>query len=209
MAVKQLLVLLACWWLLCSALSAAEEVDYVRDIKPILQKRCVTCHGPLRQKGQLRLDTAAMALQDGESGPAIVPGNSDESYLFERITEQPDSRMPPSDEGAALKPDQIASIKAWIDQGAKAPKEPTPADPRKHWSYLPPLKPRPPQLADASWARNPIDAFIEAEHQKHDLTPSGPANRHVLLRRVQLDLIGLPPTRAHLHAFLNESSAEA
>ncbi len=205
-AVKMRWVFLPLLLIVPTPLLPAEAVDYARDIRPILKSRCYACHGALRRKGSLRLDTAALLKEGGDSGEGYVPGKSSESYLVERIAAGDDERMPPDDSGEPLEAHQIALIKAWIDQGANAPEEATPSDPRYHWSYLPPERPRPPQ---SNWANNPVDAFIAAEHQKHGLTPSREAPRHVLLRRAYLDLIGLPPTREQLRAFLDDTSAEA
>jgi mono/diheme cytochrome c family protein len=187
---------------------AAEPVDYVQDIKPILSRRCSACHGALKQKNELRLDTAALAIKGGESGPAIVPGKSDESLLIDAVNgANGAAKMPP--EGEPLTTDQIAKLRAWIDQGAKAPVEKIPQDPAKHWSYQPPVRPPVPNMQDADWARNPIDAFIAAEHERRGLMASPAASKAVLLRRVFLDLIGLPPTRGEMQAFLADESADA
>ncbi len=187
---------------------AAEPVDYVQDVKPILSRRCYACHGALKQKNELRLDTAALAIKGGESGPAVVPGKSDESLLIDAVTgANGAAKMPP--EGEPLTADQIAKLRAWIDQGAKAPVEKIPQDPAKHWSYQPPVRPPLPNVQHPEWIRNPIDAYIAAEHERRGLTASPEASKAVLLRRVYLDLIGLPPTRAEMQAFLADSSADA
>jgi len=116
--------------------------------------------------------------------------------------------MPP--EGEPLKPTEIAAIRAWITQGAKAPADEQPErDPRDHWSFQVPVRPAVPRVANAAWPRNPIDAFIAAEHEKRGLTPQRPADKRVWLRRVSLDLTGLPPTHAELEAFVRDDSAEA
>ncbi|MBS0263196.1 MAG: PSD1 domain-containing protein [Planctomycetes bacterium] len=199
--------------LVASATAAAEpanpeHVDYVQDIKPILSRRCYSCHGALKQKSDLRLDTAALALKGGQSGPAIVAGQSAESLLIEAVTgEGGVAKMPP--EGDPLTAEQIAKLKAWIDQGAKAPVEAIPQDPARHWSYQAPVRPAVPAAQNAGWVRNPIDAFIAAEHERRKLVPSPEASKQTLLRRVYLDLIGLPPTRAEMQAFLADTSADA
>src|SRR5579863_4961220 len=184
---------------LCTASLAADEpvdrVDYVQDIKPILSRRCYSCHGALKQKNDLRLDTAALAIKGGSSGAAIVPGKSDESLL---IDAEGVKKMPP--EGEPLTAEQIAALRAWIDQGAKSPVEKVPEDPARHWSYQPPVRPPLPVPQDPTWARNPIDAFVFAEYGRHGLKPGPAASRPVLLRRVYLDLIGLPPTRSQMQA---------
>src|SRR5947209_5861005 len=120
----------------------APAVDYARDVKPILAARCTSCHGAIRQKASLRLDTAALIRRGGESGPAVEPGHSDESLLIERVTAAEESeRMPPASEGVPLGPAEVATLRAWIDQGAQAPPEPIPKDPRQHWAYRPPVRP--------------------------------------------------------------------
>jgi mono/diheme cytochrome c family protein len=186
----------------------AEPVDYVQDIKPILSRRCYSCHGALKQKNDLRLDTAALAKQGGSSGPAIVPGKSAESLLIDAITGADGvKKMPP--EGEPLTSEQIAKLRAWIDAGARAPDEKTPEDPTKHWSYQRPVRPVLPSVQNATWVKNPVDAFVAAEHERRGLAPSSPATKPVLLRRVYLDLIGLPPTRAEMRAFLADNSDDA
>jgi hypothetical protein len=190
--------------------TAAAAVDYVKEVKPILQARCYSCHGALRQRGDLRLDTGALIHQGGGSGPAVVPGKSADSLLIQAVLGAADfGRMPPEGEGEKLSDSQTAILRAWIDQGAKAPPEPIPPDPRSHWSFRVPRRPELPPVADRRWGRNPIDAFIAAEHERHGLRPSPEADRAVLLRRAYLDLVGLPPTRAELHAFLADTSPDA
>jgi hypothetical protein len=200
------------------AVVAAEPVDYLRDVKPILAEKCYACHGALQQRGELRLDAAQLIRQGGASGPVIVPGQADESLLIWKVTgAYQQRRMPPPREGEPLSAKQIATLRAWIDQGAKADDEPVPPDPREHWAYQPPLRPPvpiPPPLApvpgtQGPWVKNPIDAFILVELDRRGLVPAPPAPKHVLLRRVYLDLTGLPPTQEELHAFLADDSPDA
>ena len=195
--------------LMASASHAANDVDYLRDIKPILKSRCFACHGALKQEAALRLDTALLILKGGESGPAISRGKSVDSYLMERVSaEDVSDRMPP--EGEPLTDEQIALLKAWIDQGADAPRGEQPEeDPREHWSFKRPVRAKLSDVGDSAWVRNPIDSFIAAEHQQLGLTPLPPAEKHILMRRVYLDLIGLSPTREQLHAFLADDSPQA
>jgi mono/diheme cytochrome c family protein len=202
-------LLLACLLALPARLPAAEPVDYLRDIKPVLRDRCYACHGALKQKAKLRLDTAAFLLTGGSDGPVIEPGRPEKSLLIERVAAADEStRMPPV--GKPLTDRQIAALKAWIRQGAPAPAdEPPQQDPRRHWAYQRPVRPSVPAVRDAAWVRNPIDAFVAAERAKHGLAPVGPADRATLLRRVYLDLTGLPPTRAELHAFLADPAPDA
>ncbi len=191
--------------LAASTLGAA-EVDYRRDIKPLLAARCQACHGAVRQKAGLRLDAAALIRKGGKHGPVVVPGKSDESPLIEAVLGNDRPRMPPEQEGTGLDEKEIALLRAWIDQGARMPDEPVPADPRDHWAFRPPVRPQVPPI---SGCVNPVDAFVAAERARHNVTANPPADRAVLLRRVYLDLIGLPPTREQLHAFRSDDSPGA
>ena len=193
----------------CSIVSpsvAADPVDYLRDIKPILQERCYACHGALKQKGKLRLDARSLAVEGGKSGAALKPGDAAASLLLERVSDPEEStRMPP--EGKALTAPQIAHLKAWIEQGAKAPADEKPeADPAKHWAFQPVKRPNVPQRDKFI---NPVDAFLAAEWGKRGLEPVGETDKATLIRRVYLDLIGLPPTRDELHDFLKNDSPNA
>src|SRR5688572_20771786 len=119
--------------------AAADGVDYLRDVKPLLAQKCFACHGALKQEAGLRLDTAAMIRQGGDSGAVIVAGDLAASPLIERVTATDiDVRMPPEGEGEPLDAKQLATIKRWIEQGAEAPDEALPPDPRDHWAYLTP-----------------------------------------------------------------------
>lgn len=188
--------------------AAAEPVDYLRDIKPILREKCFACHGALKQKGKLRLDTVGLMTKGGDSGPAVAPGRAADSLLLERVSDPDESsRMPP--EGKPLTAAQIALLKSWIEQGAKGPADEKPeADPRDHWAFRAPKRgeiPKPKHQIST----NPIDAFLAAEWEKRGLQPVPEADKATLLRRVYLDLIGLPPTRDELHAFLKDDSPDA
>jgi hypothetical protein len=205
--VRRFIALIACG-MLASQSAAGERVDYVRQIKPILSSRCYACHSALRQQSGLRVDTAAVLLAGGDSGAAVEPGNSADSLIVQYITGD-GIRMPPEDDGAALSDSQIALIKRWIDEGARAPNEPTPSDPRNHWAFQPPVRPPLPGIKNAAWVRNPVDAFIAATHESHGLTPVPAAEKSVLLRRIYLDLVGLPPARDELAAFLADESPSA
>ncbi|MBC8353792.1 MAG: DUF1553 domain-containing protein [Planctomycetes bacterium] len=185
------------------------RVDYEREVKPIFQARCYSCHAALKQESELRLDTGVAIRQGGEGGPAVIPGTSETSPLWKRITATDEStRMPP--EGEPLTNEQVQLIRHWIAQGAVSPKNERPEeDPREHWSFKTPQRHKLPSVKRADWPRNPIDHFIAAKHEQRDLVPLAPAAKHILLRRVYLDLIGLPPTREELHAFLTDDSASA
>jgi mono/diheme cytochrome c family protein len=183
---------------------AGDRVDYARDIKPILAEKCHACHGAWKQKGKLRLETVALVRKGGRSGPVVVPGKPAESVLIARVSGAGgETRMPPPGEGEALTPEQLALVRKWIEQGADGPDEPTPPDPREHWAFKPPVRPAVPD------AGNPIDALLAAGWRRRGLAPEPPADGHVLLRRVYLDLIGLPPTREELHAFLTDDAPDA
>lgn len=203
-------ILIAGLFLSASAVHA-QTVDYLREIKPVLAASCYTCHGAIKQKAGLRLDTVKLMKEGGDHGTVLVPGKADESVLLNHIRGDKDfRRMPPEQDGEALKPAQIAAIKRWIEQGAIGPKDEKPeADPRDHWAFRPPLRPDVPKVKNAAWVRNPVDAFIAAELEKHGLTPQGPAERSLLLRRVYLDLTGLPPTREEMQTFLADKSPDA
>lgn len=196
------------------------DVDYTKDVKPLL-KRCYSCHSALRQKSGLRLDAAVLIRKGGESGPAIVPRKAAESLLIDAVkgTENEVSAMPPKGTAPRLKPQEIAVLERWINQGAATPKnESIPQDPHKHWAFQKPVRPQLPRVLSATpktsfpgrgRVRNAIDLFITARYAEHGLSPRPPAANNVLLRRVYLDLIGLPPTRAELRAFLADSSENA
>ena len=177
-----------------SALLAEDRVDYAQQIKPIFTKHCVACHGVLKQEAGLRLDTGAFAVRGGDAGAAVTPGDAAASRLIARVTATDPAERMPHDE-APLKPEQIAALRAWIAQGAKSPADEQPErDPREHWAFRPVVRPTVPQLVDSAWVRNPIDAFIAADHGRQGLTPQVEATRSELIRRLYLDLIGVPPS---------------
>jgi mono/diheme cytochrome c family protein len=185
----------------------AAPVDYARQIKPLFTRHCTMCHGALKQEAGLRLDTGDMIRQGADDGPVIVPGKSGESPLIAAIT-RTDNRMPAESE--PLSEDEISLLRRWIDSGALAPQgEPIPPDPHKHWAFQRPLRPAVPTTGAAATLTNPIDAFLAKAREERGLTASAAADKGVLLRRVYLDLIGLPPTRAELHAFLADDSPDA
>ena len=191
---------------------AAEQpaVDYLREIKPLLKERCYACHGALKQEAGLRLDTAALIRRGGEGGLVVVAGNAAGSSLIERLeAEDIDSgRMPP--EGMPVKPEEIARIRAWIAAGAPGPEDEQPeADPRDHWSFQPVVRPELPMPTAAGASTNPLDAFIGARLEVAGLTPRPLASKATRLRRLYLDLVGVPPSREELQAFLQDDSATA
>ncbi len=186
---------------------ATPKIDYGRDIRPILADNCYACHGPDAQqrKRKLRFDQRDSAVAElGDGLHAVVPGKSADSALIDRVTEEdPDRHMPPAKTGKTLTPQQIDLLRAWIDQGAPY---------AVHWAFVAPVKSEPPNVADdapPSWVRNPIDQFILARLEKEGLHPSPEADKTTLIRRVTLDLTGLPPTPAEVDAFLADKSPDA
>ncbi len=182
---------------------ATVSVDFATHIKPVFAKHCVSCHGPIKQRAGIRLDTGAQTLRGGKGGAIVVPHKPADSALIKAVLGQDDLEKMPKD-ADPLSSAEIALLTAWIEQGARIPKDESPAaaiDPLKHWSFQPPVKTPLPTVKNAAWSHHPIDAFLAAEHEKRGLTPVGPAPRHVLLRRVYLDLTGLPPTPAEIAAF--------
>jgi mono/diheme cytochrome c family protein len=186
------------------AAKASKTVRYNRDIRPILADKCFKCHGPdaNERKAKLRLDIARDALKPAASGEtAIVPGKIDDSELYTRITSNdPEERMPPAKTGKSLTAAEIAKLKAWIEEGA---------DYEGHWAFTPPVRPALPAVKQASWCRNPIDYFILARLDAEGLAPSPAADRLTLLRRLKLDLVGLPPSIEEADAFLVAAGRDA
>jgi hypothetical protein len=187
--------------------STAASPDYLREIKPLLARKCYPCHSALKQKANLRLDTVQLMLKGGKSGAAISPGNPDRSLFIHRVTaEDQAERMP--QESSALTKTEIELLKNWIKQGAVGPPDEKPQqDPARHWSYLPPIRPAIPAVSDPNVAiQNPIDSFLEQARSTRNLSANSQTDKAALLRRVYLDLIGLPPTPAELSAFESDTS---
>lgn len=180
------------------------DIRFGRDVRPILADRCFLCHGPDAdaRAADLRLDDRDSAIADRPGGPAIVPGDADASALWARITSHdPDEHMPPPGSGKSrLTDDQAALLRLWIEAGA--PYE-------DHWAFVPPVRPPLPRVAHPEWVRNPIDHFILQRLEAAGLEPSPEADRATLLRRVFLDLTGLPPTLDELDAFLSDETPDA
>ncbi len=183
---------------------SAPPVDFGRDIKPILSQKCFKCHGPDASKAAagLRLDLFDGATKKLRDGFAIVPGKPIQSKLLERVSStNEDMRMPPPDSGATpLTKEQIATMEAWITQGAKY---------AKHWSFVPPAMPKSPGVKDSKWCRNPIDGFVLAKLEEAGLKPETQADRHTLALRAAEVLTGLPPTKAELDSYLQDKSSDA
>ncbi|MBM4067567.1 MAG: DUF1553 domain-containing protein [Planctomycetes bacterium] len=180
--------------------------DFVKDVEPILKSRCQRCHGPKKAEGGLRLDQKTRALAGGDRGPAIVPGKSGQSRLIQFTSGlDPNNVMPPS--GPRLTPREVAVLRAWIDAGAAWPDRPAPLS--EHWAFRPVTRPPIPALKNPTPARNAIDHFILARLEQETLSPSSQADRATLLRRLSLDLTGMPPTPAQVDAFLADHRADA
>jgi hypothetical protein len=190
-----------------SAVSAgplsAEEIDFNRQIRPLLSKNCFACHGrdAKKREAKLRLDTLAGAIAKRDDGPAIVPGKSSASGLIARInSDDPDEKMPPTDSGKTLTAEEIKLLTQWIDAGAKYD---------THWSFTKPVRPALPKVKDAAWAKKPVDHFALARLEAKGLRPSAEADRYTLIRRLSLDLTGLPPTPEQVAAFVADKSPRA
>ena len=174
-------------------------VDFNRDIRPILSNKCFACHGPdkkTRESG-LRLDTFEGATEDG----AVVPGDSAESELINRITsDDEDEIMPPPNHGKPLTAKEKKLLADWIDSGAKY---------SKHWSYISPTRPEVPQPKNDVWSKNEIDRFVLKKMQARKLSPNSPADRYAIIRRLSFDLTGLPPSIQEADEFVNDKSENA
>ncbi len=188
-----------------SALPASpEKVDFNRDIRPILSEDCYKCHGPDdgARKAGLRFDQRSEAVKPVKSGLVpIVPGAPEKSQMIARITSSdPNKHMPPPSSGKKLKAAQIEALRRWIAHGAPY---------AQHWAYVKPVRPMVPAVKDRNWPLNPIDQFILARLEREGLKPSPRADRYTLIRRVSLDLTGLPPTPGEVDEFVKDNSPQA
>lgn len=187
--------------------TADQPSFYLEQVKPILQRRCAGCHGAVRQESGLRVDTAALLRKGGDGGPGLVAGKPAESRFLQAILGETDtSRMPLDAE--PLPALEAAVLRRWVEAGAIAPEEPTPPNAKEHWSFRPPVRPPLPPAAPST-SSNPVDRFLERDWRQKDLVPRPPADRRTLLRRVSLDLVGLPPTPEELDAFVADDSPGA
>jgi hypothetical protein len=198
---------------LATALPAAgaatpASVDYGRDVKPLLKQNCYRCHGASQQKGGLRADTVAFLREGGDVGPGIKPGDGAASLIIqamlgqhEDISQMPYKKPPLADA-------DIAKIRAWIDAGASAPANEEP-ETDIHWAFVAPVRPEAPVVGRPDWNRNPIDRFILARLNQDKIAPAPEADRVTLLRRVSLDLTGLPPSPGEVAAFVADRSPDA
>ncbi|MBZ2185597.1 MAG: PSD1 and planctomycete cytochrome C domain-containing protein [Bryobacter sp.] len=196
--------------LLAASLSLA--VDFHSEVQPVLAKRCILCHGAAQQISGLRLDNGPDALKGGYSGPVIVPGNPAASKIIERVSSTKDGfRMPPM--GPPLTAAEQAALKSWVEAGATWPTGLTlgKATTKKstHWAFQPLADPQPPAVKNTAWPRNGIDRFILAQLEAKNIQPAPEAPKATLLRRVSLDLTGLPPRPEQLRAFLADTRPDA
>jgi hypothetical protein len=182
----------------------AEAISFNRDVRPILSDKCFACHGPeaASRKAGFRLDQRESAVGEAESGiTPVSPGDPDASELIARITTDEESlRMPPADSHKTLTPEEIETLRRWIAEGAKW---------ESHWSFTPPVKSELPTVAHEHWPRGTIDRFILARLEQEQLTPAAEADKVTLLRRVTLDLTGLPPTPTEVDDFLADNRPDA
>ncbi|PYJ96832.1 MAG: hypothetical protein DME23_18645, partial [Verrucomicrobia bacterium] len=186
------------------AIAAQKDLDFNRDIRPILSDHCYACHGPdeNKRKAGLRLDRREDAFKTLKSGNrAIVPGDLKRSTLVQRLTSRdPDELMPPPEEGKPLSAGQVQSLIRWVKEGARW---------KNHWSFIPPERPVLPKVRERDWPRNEIDDFILERLEKKGLKPAPEADKATLIRRASFDLTGLPPTIGEVDAFLADDSPEA
>ena len=221
------LLLAAAWGLSGSAPILGDERGpgqaefFEARVRPILVEHCTKCHGPRKQESGLRLDSREGLVKGNDDGPVVAPGQPEESPLVEAVRYDGAVKMPP----AGKLPDRaIADLAAWVKMGAPWPESPTSPTPsssgvpdaatiaaaaRRHWAFRPVGDPTPPTVRDAAWPRDPLDRFILARLEAAGLTPSPPADRRTLIRRVTFDLVGLPPTPEEVAAFEADPSPDA
>ncbi len=188
-------------WLTCSGspATADEEINFNRDIRPILSENCFFCHGQDEKQRQasLRLDQRESALES----ESIVPGDPANSPLIERThSDDADLLMPPPDSNRSLTDRQRGLLKRWVEQGAPY---------QQHWAFETPERPQPPAVKRSDWIRNPIDSFVLAKLESSGLEPSPEADRNKLIRRLSIDLTGLPPTSAEVQQFVTDTDPQA
>ncbi|MFN3324944.1 MAG: PSD1 and planctomycete cytochrome C domain-containing protein [Bryobacteraceae bacterium] len=194
------------------ALPAQRRIDFARDVEPVFRTKCVACHGAAQQISGLRLDRRDEALKGGYSGPVIRPGASADSKLVHRLLgENGLMAMPPA--GPRLTAGEIEAVRTWIDQGAVWPDQ-APAEEHRpaghpHWAFQPIRRPAEPSITNAGPARSPVDRFILSRLEREKIAPSPEAEKRVLLRRLSLDLIGLPPTPDEVAAFVQDPRPDA
>ncbi|TWT29887.1 PSD1 and planctomycete cytochrome C domain-containing protein [Blastopirellula retiformator] len=198
--IPKLILPLVCLSALSATSYGQDEVDYARDIQPLLAKRCYSCHGPGEGESGLQIDTREGALSEADSGmAAIVPGKPDESELLRRVMSTDEFEvMPP--EGKPLKKEEIDLLRQWISEGAEW---------KKHWAFEKPEPHTPPEVKHADLVENPIDNFVLNRLEKNGLEPNPKANRRTLIRRAYYDITGLPPSYEKIEAFAADESPDA
>lgn len=208
MALGRHLILFSCLGIFAAGISAfppspKKKIDFNRDIRPIIDK-CLTCHGhdPKAVMAGLRLDVRESAISKLKDGKiAIVPGHPEQSELITRINStDDDEKMPPPSSNKVLSAEDKALLKLWIEEGAEY---------KKHWAFVAPVRPPLPSVKLKSWPKNAIDYFVLEKLEEQGLKPSPEADRRTLIRRVSLDLTGIPPTEKEVNAFLNDKSPKA
>ncbi|QDU36401.1 Planctomycete cytochrome C [Maioricimonas rarisocia] len=189
--------------------SDADRVDFVRDVRPLLESRCFDCHAADTREGGLRLDRRKAALVGGDSGQVIVPGDAGKSRLIRYVSgDDPDNVMPP--DGEPLTGEQVALLTKWIEQGAEWPADADgPADEITHWAYQPLDRPDVPNVGDGEMPLSPVDAFVLQRLAQHQIEPSPQADRYTLIRRLYYDLLGLPPTPEAVDRFVSDTRDDA
>ena len=184
-------------------LHASEEVDFNRDVRPILSDKCFACHGPDTgsREADLRLDQRDSSVMDRGGYQVVAPGQPSESELITRVRSDDEyEQMPPEDYGKTLSDAEIKTLVQWIEQGAEW---------QGHWSWVPAVRPVTPSVGNQDWVVNPVDAFILSRLEDESIEPSAVADRRVLARRLSFDLTGLPPTREQVQAFIQDGSPQA
>jgi hypothetical protein len=200
-----------CLFTSAQSFAAADKIDFTRDVQPLLGKKCAMCHGAQQQMSGFRLDSREAALKGGASGVVIKPGDSAGSRLVKLVAGQAGKTvMPPA--GPRLSEAEVATLRAWIDQGAAWPASATVAatGPRsKHWAFQKIARPAPPAVRNSGWVRGAVDRFILAKLEKEGIAPSPEAGRATLIRRLSLDLTGLPPTPLEMREFVADNRPDA
>ena len=191
--------LLAVIWNIHAEESDGTRVDFVDEVQPILNSHCLSCHGGVKKTAGVSFADRQLAFDAAESGKhPIVPGDPAKSQIIYRVTStNPDERMPP---GKALTDPEIAILERWVAEGAEWP---------PHWSFAPIVRPRLPEVRDASWPENPVDHFVLTRLEKQSFRPSPEADRRKLIRRLALDLTGLLPTPEEVETFVTDTTPRA
>jgi hypothetical protein len=198
-------------WPLLTVAASPEEFFEAR-VRPVLAEHCWSCHGPAKQRTGLRLDSRAALLRGGDHGPAVVPGDPDNSLLVKAVRRAGDVKMPPK---TPLPSAAVEALAAWVKMGAPWPQGRAAAGPvaddawKRHWAFQPVRDPPPPAVRDTRWPRTTVDRFILAKLEEKGLTPSPEADRRTLIRRLSFDLLGLPPELAEVDAFVNDPAPDA